>query len=240
MAPVADNEVVKIILTLLWVFGGLGLFLYGIELMGNSLRKAAGTALRKSLNFLTRTRVHGLLTGTVITGLVQSSSATTVMVVGFISAGLLAFPQSMGLILGANIGSTVTPQITAWDLDELAIPIIGIGFLLNFLSRRRVLRQFGLALMGFGMLFLGLVLMKLAVRGYSDVIKSSLEACTQGGIGGMLIAFFVSMVVTAVIQSSAATVVMVQALALEGAVNGIGIAIPIIVGANVGTCITAM
>lgn len=238
--PVTDNEVVKVVLTILWVLGGLGLFLYGIELMGDSLRKAAGTALRRSLDFLTRTRFHGLLTGVVITGLVQSSSATTVMVVGFISAGLLAFPQSIGLILGANIGSTITPQITAWDLDELAIPVIGIGFLLNFLSRRRISRQFGMALMGFGMLFLGLVLMKLAVKGYSGEIKSALEFCTQGGIGGILTAFLVSLAVTSVIQSSAATVVMIQALALDGAINEIGIAIPIIVGANVGTCVTAM
>lgn len=229
-----------IITAIFWVLGGLGLFLYGIEMMGRALRKAAGTALRRGLDFLTRTRFHGLVTGTVITGLVQSSSATTVMIVGFISAGLLSFPQSIGLILGANIGTTVTPQIVLLDLDKLAIPLVGMGFLLNFLARKRTVRQLGLALMGFGMLFLGLMLMKLAVQDYGDNIRGWLGICAQGGLAGKFIAFSIATITTAIVQSSAATIVMLLAMASQGAITDIEIAIPMILGAHIGTCITAV
>ncbi|MFC1452697.1 Na/Pi cotransporter family protein [Verrucomicrobiota bacterium] len=225
---------------LFWVLGGLALFLYGIEMMGKALRKAAGSTLRNGLERLTRTRFHGLVTGTVVTGLLQSSSATTVMVVGFINAGLLVFGRSIGLILGANIGTTVTPQITAFDLDTWALPLLGIGFLLNFLPRKRVVRQLGAACMGFGMLFFGLTLMKLAVSGYQDGIRGWLTLFTEGGLAAQVFAFLTAAIVTTIIQSSAATVVMMQALAIQGALTDIRIAIPMILGADIGTCITAM
>ncbi len=230
----------NIITAIFWILGGLGLFLYGIDIMGRSLRKAAGSAMRKGIGVVTRTRFHGLATGAVVTGLLQSSSASTVMVVGFISAGLLSFPRSISLILGANIGSTLTSQITAFKIDTLAVPLIGIGFLISFISKKRVWRQLGKAVMGFGMLFFGLMLMKLAVTGYSENIKSWLEASVAGEFWGQLIAFLIAMIATAIIQSSAATIAMIQTLAVGGAIANIEIAIPMILGAQVGTCITAM
>lgn len=230
----------SVIAAIFWVLGGLGLFLYGIDMMGGSLRKAAGSTMRRGINFLTRTRLHGLITGTIVTGLLQSSSATTVMVVGFISAGLLTFPKSMGLILGANIGTTITLQITAFDIDAMAVPLLGIGFIISFLSKKRVIRQLGTALMGFGMLFFGLILMKFAVAGYSETIHGWLEACIAGEFWGQLLAFTIAMIATAIIQSSGATVIMIQALAFQGAITNVEIAIPMILGADIGTCITAI
>ena len=230
----------NLVTTLFWLVGGLALFLYGIEMMGAAMRKAAGPALRKAFDFVTATRWHGLLTGTAVTALIQSSSATTVMVVGFINAGLMTFEHSVGVILGANIGTTVTPFITTLDLDNVGLPVLGVGFLITFIVRKRVLRQVGWALMGFGMLFFGLMLMKSAVAGYRDVIQGWLNASAGGGFGGQVLAFLVAMAATAIIQSSAATIVMVQALAFQGAVTDIGVAIPLILGAHVGTCVTSL
>lgn len=224
----------------LWVLGGLALFLYGIDMMGRALRKAAGNALRAGLHVVTRTRFRGLFTGAIVTGLLQSSSAATVMIVGFIGAGLMAFPQSIGLILGANIGTTLTPQITAFKIDSLALPLLGIGFVINFFARKRFVRELGLACMGFGMLFFGMVLMKFAVSGYTDVIRGWLESCVSNGLAGEFIAFGIAVAVTLVIQSSAATIAMLQALALQGAFTHVELAIPIIIGADIGTCITAI
>lgn len=234
----------SIVMAILWLLGGLALFLYGIELMSDALRRAAGKSLRVAFRRITRTRFHGLLTGALVTGLLQSSSATTVMVVGFINAGLLAFPQSIGLILGANIGTTVTPQITAlagaFKLESLALPLLGIGFLVNFTARKRVLRQAGLVGMGFGMLFFGLALMKTAVGAYHDEIRAWLAAYAAGGLGTRILAFLVAMLATAILQSSAATVVMIQALAFSGALTNLEVAVCLVLGTHVGTCVTAL
>ncbi|MBN2302548.1 MAG: Na/Pi symporter, partial [Lentisphaerae bacterium] len=158
-----------------WLIGGLSLFLYGITIMSESLQRTAGIALRKGLHHLTRTRFHGLCTGAIITALVQSSSATTVMIVGFISAGLLTFQQSISLILGANIGTTFTSQIVALDLENLAVPLLGIGFLTALTAHKRVVHEFGIAVMGFGMLFFGLMLMRFSVESYNTSIKGWLH-----------------------------------------------------------------
>lgn len=229
----------SIVAVIFWLLAGLALFLYGIDMMSQALRKAAGPSIRKAFNFVSRTRFHGLLVGTIITGFIQSSSATTVMVVGFISAGLLKFSQSIGIILGANIGATITPQITAFKIDEIALPLIGIGFLFTFF-KRRALRQTGFAVMGFGVLFFGLILMKFAVKGYSADIQAWLSLYVGTSFSGQLIAFLVAAAATAVIQSSAATVAMLQVIALTAGNMGFEFFIPMIVGAQVGTCITAM
>ena len=230
----------NIVVAVSWLLGGLALFLYGIEMMGSALRRAAGPALRNAFDHVTRTRFHGLATGTLVTALIQSSSATTVMVVGFINAGLLSFQQSIGVILGANIGTTVTVQITALDIDAVALPMLGLGFLVRLFSRRRVLRETGTACMGFGMLFFGLILMKFAVSSYRDEIRQWLNLFADGGVSGMALTFLIATAATAIIQSSAATIVMAQALASEGAITRLDLAIPIILGAGVGTCITAI
>lgn len=226
---------------ILWLLGGLGLFLYGIELMGKSLQKAAGNSLRSGLSWLTKTRFHGLFTGAGVTALLQSSSASTVMVVGFINAGLMSFRQSVSLILGTNIGSTITPQITAFrGVDAYSLPLIGIGFLLYFFTRRRVLRRFGTAIMGFGMLFFGLWIMKETVQSYHTTINEWFRLYAHGGLKSQVLAFLVATAATCIIQSSAATVAMLQTLAVSGVIPDVGIAIPMILGAHVGTCITAV
>jgi phosphate:Na+ symporter len=229
-----------IILSVLWLLAGLGLFLYGIDLLGASLRKAAGPALRKAFDFATGTRLRGILAGTLVTALVQSSSATTVMIVGFINAGLLTLEQSISVILGANLGTTVTSQITARGMEGVAIPLLGIGFVVSIAFQRRALRHTGLAIMGTGMLFLGLILMKDASREYSTHIQAALEYVSGGHAGLRILAFLVAMAATAIIQSSAATLVMIQASAFAGAIHDIELAIPLILGAEVGTCITAI
>ena len=189
----------NIINVILWIVGGLAIFLYGIELMGKALRRGVGKALRQGLNRFTKTPIHGLLTGTVLTGLIQSSSAATVMIVGFISAGLLTFSKSIGLILGANIGTTITPQITALKLDGYAVPIIAVGFLLNFISKKRVYRELGNAVMGVGFLLFGLLLMKFAVSGYSEIINHWLSYYTDAGARGWILAFAISIITTSII-----------------------------------------
>ena len=225
---------------LFWLLGGLGLFLYGIDMMGKALRRAAGLALRKAFGHVTKTRWRGLLTGTVVTGLIQSSSAATVIIVGFISAGLLTFQQSITLILGANLGTTITPQITALKVDQYAIPMLGIGFILTFITRKHRLRQLGYAIMGFGMLFMGLILMKFSVSAYTDSIRTWLEHFSGTGITAYAGAFLVSAAATAVIQSSSAMVVMIQLLYVQGALPGFELVLPLILGAEVGTCVTAL
>jgi phosphate:Na+ symporter len=230
----------SVIGALAWLLGGLALFLYGIDTMGMALRRAAGPNLRRMFDRATATRRQGLLSGAVVTALVQSSSASTVMVVGFINAGLLTFEHSIALILGANIGATLTPVITVFDIDLLSLPLVGIGFLVAMIGRRRMVRQIGWAVMAFGMLFFGLVLMKLAVAGYREELRGWLQAVSSGGLGSQFAAFGVAAVATGIIQSSAATIVMVQALALEGAMTELHVALPLILGAQVGTCITAI
>ncbi|MFC1462992.1 Na/Pi cotransporter family protein [Verrucomicrobiota bacterium] len=236
----AVNTPSSIIMTAAWLIGGLALFLYGIDMMGRALRKAAGSSIRDAIGFISRTRFHGVLVGSVTTALLQSSSATTVMIVGFIHAGLLKFPSSIGLILGANIGTTVTAKIVSLDMDDMALPCLGIGFLLTLVARKRFWRQIGLVVMGFGMLFFGLAIMKAAVEGHQEAIRAWLALHAGGDLGGRLMAFFIAVVATAIVQSSGATIGMVVALAAQGVIPDLGIAIPFLLGAGVGTCVTAI
>jgi phosphate:Na+ symporter len=230
----------SVVAVVFWLLAGLALFLYGIEMMSRALRKAAGPSIRRGFDFVTRTRFHGLLAGTALTALIQSSSATTVMVVGFINAGLLRFSQSIGLILGANIGATITPQLTAFNLDDFALPLIGAGFLLTFVVRKRAVRQGGFALMGFGMLFFGLMLMKLAVMEYRGDMQQWLVLFANGKVLGQVAAFLIAALATSIIQSSAATIAMVQVIAMGSGAVGLELFFPLIIGAQVGTCITAI
>ena len=227
-------------MTVAWLIGGLALFLYGIDMMGRALRKAAGSAIRNAMDFISRTRFHGVLVGSVITALLNSSSATTVMIVGFIHAGVLTFPKSIGLILGANIGTTATAKIVSLNIDQMALPCLGIGFLFSLAARKRFWRQIGLVVMGFGVLFFGLAVMKASVEGHQEAIKSWLALHVGGGIGGRLTAFLIAVVATAIVQSSGATIGMVVALAAQGVIPDLGIAIPFLLGAAVGTCVTAI
>ena len=145
-------------MVVLTLFGGVSLLLYGIRLMGDGLQRAAGGRLRHLLTGLSRNRVLAMVSGAAVTAIIQSSSATTVMLIGFVAAGLMTFRQTLGVILGADIGTTFTVQLIAFRITDYALLLIGLGFSITFVARRRPVKDVGQALLGFGLLFLGLKL----------------------------------------------------------------------------------
>lgn len=224
--------------------GGFGLFLFGMEYMGDGLRKAAGSRMKNILGALTRNRLLGVLVGAGVTALIQSSSATTVMVVGFVNVGLLSLRQAVGVIMGANIGTTITSWIVAlgeWTeflKPAVLAPIfIVVGVVLIMFSKNSQLKSIGQILFGFGGLFLGLDMMSSAAKPLSKLesVKNLFLLLGSNPILGIL----TGTIVTAVIQSSSASVGILQALALAGLVPW-GSAIYIILGQNIGTCVTAI
>lgn len=224
--------------------GGLGLFLYGMNIMGEGLQKAAGSRLKRLLEVLTNNRFLGVLVGVGITAVMQSSSATTVMVVGFVNAGLMSLAQAVGVIMGANVGTTVTAWIVSlgeWaqflQPSTIAPMAIIIGVIMLFFSSKDKVRQIGGILFGFGVLFLGLDLMGGAVKPLSDLPQFK-DAFLKLG-GNPILGILVGAVVTAVIQSSSASVGILQTLALNSLVPW-NAAVYIIMGQNIGTCITAL
>lgn len=221
----------------LGVFGGLGLFIYGMKLMSKGLQKAAGDKLRRMIELLTFNRYIALVTGIVITMLVQSSSTTTVMVVGFANAGLMSLNQAIGTILGARIGTTVTAQIIAFKITEAALPIVGIGVIMSFFVKGRTYRNLGQAILGFGLLFLGLNLMAGHLSELRDnpTFVSLLATLGQQKLLGVL----AGALFTAVIQSSSASVGVIIALGIQGIV-GIEAALALTLGTCVGTSVTAL
>src|SRR4029077_17753934 len=146
-------------MTLLALFGGLALLLYGMQLIGEGLQRAAGGHLRHLLTSLTRTRLAAVGSGALVTAIIQSSSATTLMLIGFVSAGLMTFRQSLGVILGADIGTTFTVQLLAFRVQELSLLFVGIGFAMTFFGRRGLVKSIGQAVLGFGFIFLGMKVM---------------------------------------------------------------------------------
>ena len=225
------------------LIGGLGLFIYGMVLMNEGLQLAAGDRLRRLLETFTKTRYRGLAAGTVVTSLIQSSSATTVMLVGFVNAGLMTFTQTLGVILGADIGTTITAQIVAFNMIlYLSFPCIGIGLLLYMVGSRRVVKYSGEIILGFGLLFLGMEVMKgaMAPLKNSGTFESWITTLGSNWFLGLLL----GIVITSIVQSSSATTSLVVAMGATGLLSIGGadplrIAIPIILGCNIGTCITA-
>jgi phosphate:Na+ symporter len=219
-----------------WLIGGLGLFLYGLSTMSSSLQKVAGRGLKNLLKLLTSNRFVAVGMGALVTALIQSSSATSVMVIGFVNAGLLKLEQAIGVVIGANIGTTITGQLIAFKVDKFALPIIGIGFAFIMLSKRRQTRLWGEAILGFGLLFLGLYIMKqvLTPLGGTNLFKSFFVNFSEQPILGVL----AGMVATMMIQSSSATVGLTMALAAAGLIDLRG-AICLVLGENIGTTITA-
>lgn len=218
------------------IVGGLGLFLFGMKLLSEGFQKLAGTRLRQILKFLTRTPVIGVLTGTAVTAVIQSSSATTVMLVGFVNAGLLTLKQAIGVIMGANIGTTVTAQIIAFAIDQYALPMVGIGFAVFVLAKKKTYTFWGQALLGFGLLFLGILTMKevLGPLKESAWAEQMLVRFGDNPFFGVL----VGTLVTAVIQSSSASTGLIMVLAYKG-ILPFPAAVNLVLGANIGTTITA-
>ncbi len=223
------------VMTLLQLLGGLGLFLYGINVMGEGLEQAAGNRMKKLLEVLTKNRFLGMLVGLFVTAVIQSSSATTVMVVGFVNAGLLELAQAIGVIMGANVGTTVTSLILSVDLDFSMI-FCAIGAICLLLGNRAGLKTVGQIMLGLGMLFVGMDTMSAAMvplrdwQGFRDMMSAAANP---------IVGVLVGALVTAVVQSSSASVGILQAVAATGAIS-LQASMYILFGQNIGTCITAM
>ncbi|MFH0877225.1 MAG: Na/Pi cotransporter family protein [Candidatus Omnitrophota bacterium] len=219
------------------LIGGLGLFIYGIKEMSEGLHKANSQRMRRVFHALSAGPFRSVLVGTGVTALIQSSSATTVMVVGFVNAGLITLVQALGIILGAHIGTTITAQLIAFKLTDYALPIIGIGMLITLLAKKRTHRNFGEFLLGFGILFLGLSILTSAVKplGQSSVFNHILVNFSRNPILGVLAAALV----TGILQSSSVTTGMVLGIAMANLID-LNAAIPLILGCNIGTCVTAL
>lgn len=217
--------------------GGIALFLYGMQLMGDGLQKAAGAKLQKILETMTGVLALGVMLGAVVTAVLQSSSATTVMTIGLVNAGLLTLKQAFGVVMGANIGTTMTAQLIAFKLTDYITVMLFIGFIVHVVSKRARGKFIGQVILGFGILMLGMEMMGDAVmplreyQGFTDFISKFADNPLLGvGVG---------MVMTMVIQSSSATIGILIAMASQGLISLEG-AIPVLLGDNIGTCITAV
>ncbi|MBS1371793.1 MAG: Na/Pi symporter [Lentisphaeria bacterium] len=248
-----QNKAVKLlgfnaISVVIAVLGGLALFVFGMELMGGGIQKIAGENMKKVLQFFARNGIVAVLAGTLVTAVIQSSSATTVMVIGFINAGLLNLSQAIGIIFGANIGTTVTAQIISFNLSGLALPAITIGFVIT-LSKKRAVKGWGESILGFGLLFFGMMMMSSELKMLADFpgFRNAFQwfDCRPAAIGGwmpigaVLGAMLIGLVATVLIQSSSAAMGIVLALAAGGLIN-FWTAVPLLIGTNIGTTITAM
>jgi len=243
------------IVGLLYILGALGICLFGMRVMSEGIQRVAGEGLRKIMATMTQNRFFGLMTGLLVTCLVQSSSATTVMVVSFVNAQLLTLMESIGVIMGANLGTTLTGWIIAtigkFSLSKIALPIIGIGLPFVFASKPRF-KNFGEVLVGFGLLFFGLSELKNAVPDVKSLLKSKevadqllvqdiqalVENLNSYGFGSVLIFLFIGVILTLLVQSSSAAMGITIIVAINGWIN-FEIAAAIVLGENIGTTVTA-
>lgn len=218
------------------LFGGLGMFLYGMEMMSDGMKMTAGNRMRSILEKLTSNRFFAVGVGAFVTMVIQSSSATTVMLVSFVNSGLLSFTQGLGVILGSNIGSTVTAQIVAFKVTDYALALIAAGALMSLFSKKDSTRNIGFVILGFGLLFYGMKVMSDTMKPLRsnptfNTILTSFENPFMGILAGAIF--------TALIQSSSATTGIVITLASGGSIT-LEAGIPLILGANIGTCVTAL
>ena len=231
-----DAEGFSFLLIIIGLFGGLGMFLYGMEMMSDGMKMTAGNSMRSILKKLTSNRFIAVFVGAFITMIIQSSSATTVMLVSFVNSGLLNFVQALGVILGSNIGSTVTAQIVAFKVTDYALLLIAIGSIMTLFSKKDTAKHIGFVILGFGLLFYGMKVMSDTMKPLRtdptfNIILTSFENPFLGILAGA--------VFTALIQSSSATTGIVITLASSGSIT-LEAGIPLILGANIGTCITAL
>ena len=225
---------VEMILT---AFGGVGLFLYGMGKMSEGLQKAAGDKMRRILEVLTVNPLASVTAGVVVTAVIQSSAATTVMCVSFVNAGLMKLEQAIGVIMGANIGTTITAQLVAFNLERIALPAIAIGMVFMLLGRRRSVKGFADFLVGFGMLFLGITIVGNALeplKHYEPFLNLMLL-----GEKHPLIGILVGIVATVILQSSSALTGLLVTMASRGIIT-LSAAVPILLGSNIGTTSTAL
>jgi phosphate:Na+ symporter len=231
-----DNEHFSLIPMLIGLAGGLALFLHGMTMMSNAMRAMAGCQLKSIMAKLAGNRVSALLTGVVITSVVQSSSVTSVIAIGFVSAGILTLSQALAVIMGAAVGSTVTAQIIAFDVSNLAFMLVAIGFGLSMWKSRRIPSLLGTVILGLGVLFIGLSMMSdfmAPLRTYQPFLD------LMASMTNPLLGILMGAVFTAVVQSSSATLGVIIALASQGLIP-LGTGIAMVFGANIGTTITGM
>ena len=219
------------------VLGGLALFIFGINRLSNSLQKVTSNKLKSVINIVTKKSWSTVLVGIFATMLLQSSSATSVMTVGFVNAGLITLRQAIGIVMGANIGTTITAQIISFKIDILAFPIIIIGFLMYFVAKRRRIKNIGMTIIGLGILFLGMTIMKEALGPLKEKesFKTFLLIFSKNPFYGII----AGLGLTILLQSSSATIGLLIALGSQGLLP-IEAAIPILIGDNIGTCSTAL
>ena len=221
------------------ILGGLALFIFGMNIMSDGLREAAGQKLRTVLSVMTTRKLSGLGLGTLIASLVHSS-ATTVMVVGFINAGLMSLSQSIPVILGANIGTTISMQAISFSLGRYALFAVTLGFLTSMVAQNPKAKKIGLSIMGFGLLFLGMNLMSDAIKPYRDLLKPVMASISGETTQGLVLGILMATLLTSIIQSSGATIGMAFALVQAGVLTSVEQTMPIILGAHIGTCATAL
>lgn len=226
------------------LLGGLAIFIFGMNMMSESLQKAAGEKMKKILGILTVNPVMGVLAGTIATAVMQSSSATTVMVIGFVSAGLMTLKQGISVILGANIGTTMTAQLLAFDISDYIFVIIFVGFIVSFVFKSEKIKSIGQTIFAFGLLFEGIQIMSSVMKplAASPVFINMIDHVSGMPVLGVL----VGTLMTLVVQSSSATIAVLQNFAAQAGPDGvssiIGLAgaIPVLLGDNIGTTITAL
>lgn len=218
------------------MLGGLGLFLYGMKLMGEGIEKVAGSKMKTILEWCTKNRLIGVIVGTIFTAIIQSSSAATVMVVSFVNSGLMNLMQAVGVIMGANIGTTVTAQIVAFDLDSIAPIFVITGVVMIMFFKNETVNKVGEVLFGFGALFLGMSLMK---NSMADIKDSVTVMKMISSLKNPLVAILVGLVITTILQSSSASVGILVTMAGSGLVE-LPMCFYVILGCNIGACTSAV
>ena len=235
-APDENSKEISIFLIATGLLGGMGMFLYGMEMMSDGMKMTAGNSMRMILEKLTSNKFLSVFVGAFVTMVIQSSSATTVMLVSFVNSGLLNFTQALGVILGSNIGSTVTAQIVAFKVTDYALILIAAGSLMSLFSKKETVKNLGYVILGFGLLFYGMKVMSDTMKPLrSDPTFNSILTSFENPFLGIL----AGAIFTALVQSSSATTGIVITLASGGSIT-LEAGIPLIFGANIGTCVTAM
>ena len=230
--------------TIFGLLGGLSVFIYGMNMMSECLQKAAGEKMKVILGVLTKNPLMGVFAGALVTAVLQSSSATTVMVIGFVSAGLMSLPQGISVILGANIGTTMTAQLIAFKISDYIWMFVFVGFFMFFISKKEKVKSIGQTIFAFGLLFVGIETMSSVMKplATSPIFTNLIASVSSIPILGVLL----GTVMTLVVQSSSATIAVLQSFAAQPAADGISSAIglvgaiPILLGDNIGTTITAL